>query len=103
MSGKSLDELRKSIQSADTRIVELLNERAALALEIGRKKADLGMEIYDPVQEEQVYGRLVQYNKGPLPASLRAAIFGPGVAASRYLQNTLPAALRPHEREGGAG
>ncbi|WP_367360446.1 type I 3-dehydroquinate dehydratase [Syntrophus buswellii] len=100
MSGKSLDELRKSIQSADTRIVELLNERAALALEIGRKKADLGMEIYDPVQEEQVYGRLVQYNKGPMPASILSAIFGHVVAASRYLQNTLTAALRPHEREG---
>jgi len=101
MSGQSLEKLRKSIQNTDTRIVELLNERAALALEIGRKKADLGMEIYDPVQEEQVYGRLAQYNNGPMPVSVLSAIFGQVVAASRYLQNTLMTALLPwHDREG---
>jgi len=101
MSGETLDVLRKSIQSTDNRIVELLNERAALALEIGRKKADLGMEIYDPVQEEQVYGRLAQFNSGPMPVSVLSAIFGQVVAASRYLQNTLMTALLPGpDREG---
>lgn len=101
MSGTSLEELRKSIQNADSRLVELLNERATLALEIGRKKADLGMEIYDPVQEDQVYGRLAQYNNGPMPVSVLSAIFGQVVAASRYLQNTLMTALLPwHDRQG---
>lgn len=93
MSGKSLEELRKSIQSTDNRIVELLNERASLALEIGRRKADLGMEIYDPVQEEQVYGRLAQYNTGPMPVSALSAIFGHVIAASRCLQNALMTTL----------
>lgn len=101
MSGRPLEELRKSIQSMDARIVELLNERATLTLEIGRKKADLGMEIYDPVQEEQVFGRLAQCNAGPMPVSVLSAIFGHVVAASRYLQNTLMTALlQSHNREG---
>lgn len=101
MSEPSLEELRKSIQSADSRIVELLNERATLALEIGRKKADLGMEIYDPLQEDQVYNRLAQYNNGPMPVSVLSAIFGQVVAASRSLQNTLMTALLPrHDRQG---
>ncbi|SEM15602.1 3-dehydroquinate dehydratase [Syntrophus gentianae] len=103
MSGQSLEELRESIQNTDTRIVDLLNERAALALEIGRKKADLGMEIYDPVQEEQVYGRLAQFNNGPMPVSILSAIFGQVVAASRYLQNTLMTALLPGQDWEGLG
>jgi 3-dehydroquinate dehydratase type I len=101
MTDQSLEVLRKSISDTDTRIVELLNERAALALEIGRMKAHLGMEIYDPVQEEQVYGRLAQLNNGPMPVSVLSAIFSQVVAASRYLQNTLTATLAPwHEKDG---
>ncbi|OPY16791.1 MAG: 3-dehydroquinate dehydratase [Syntrophus sp. PtaB.Bin075] len=103
MTGRSLDDLRKSIQNMDNRIVQLLNERAVLALEIGRTKADLGMEIYDPVQEEQVYSRLVHYNNGPMPVSVLSAIFGHVVAASRYLQNTLMTSLLPWQKREGLG
>lgn len=50
----TIDELRQRIDELDERLVELLNERAACALEIGKLKSDLGLEIYQPAREAEV-------------------------------------------------
>ena len=53
-----LEELRNKIKQADQELVRLLNQRAAIAKEIGRIKAGLGLEVYDPSQESKIYRRL---------------------------------------------
>ena len=50
----TIDELRRRIDELDERLVALLNERAACALEIGKLKHALGQEIYQPDREAEV-------------------------------------------------
>jgi chorismate mutase len=50
----TIDELRQRIDELDERLVELLTERANCALEIGKLKRTLGLEIYQPDREAHV-------------------------------------------------
>ena len=50
----TIDELRQQIDRLDEKLVELLTERANCALQIGKLKHDLGLEVYQPDREAQV-------------------------------------------------
>ena len=50
----TIDELRQRIDRLDEKLVELLTERANCALQIGRLKHDLGLEVYQPDREAEV-------------------------------------------------
>ena len=50
----TIDELRQRIDHLDERLVELLSERAHCALEIGKLKQALGLDVYQPDREKQV-------------------------------------------------
>jgi chorismate mutase len=50
----TIDELRERIDRLDERLVELLSERAHCALEIGRLKQSLGLDVYQPDREKDV-------------------------------------------------
>jgi chorismate mutase len=50
----TIDELRLRIDQLDERLVELLNERAQCALEIGQLKKTLGLDVYQPDREAAV-------------------------------------------------
>ncbi len=50
----SLEELRKKIDEADARIVELIAERVRIAEEIGREKSKQGKQIEDVAREKGV-------------------------------------------------
>ena len=67
-AGPSLDELRQGIDSVDTRIHELISERARLAQAVAVAKggAEGPVEYYRPEREAQVLRRVVERNKGPL-------------------------------------
>ncbi len=71
----SLLEHRKAIDRLDRRIIELLNERAGHAVEIGRIKHRLHQEIYAPHRERAVLQRVARLNKGPLPNESLKAIY----------------------------
>jgi chorismate mutase len=58
--------LRDGIDDIDCRIVELLNDRATLALEIRALKPAANLGLYDPKREEEIFARLAACNKGPL-------------------------------------
>lgn len=62
----SIEVLRARIDEIDTHIVELLNERAKLALEIRALKPQASMGLYDPKREEEIFARLAAANPGPL-------------------------------------
>ena len=58
--------LRRSIDDLDELLVRTLSARAACALEIGRQKKRLGLEIYQPAREAEVLTHVQQINPGPL-------------------------------------
>ena len=58
---------RKKIDELDRRLVEMLNQRARAAHEIGKLKRNVGMPIYEPDREQAVFGNVRKLNQGPLP------------------------------------
>ena len=63
---RELSALRLCIDSVDERIVQLLNERAALVQEVGRRKALDGTPVFAPSREQAVLSRVLSLNRGPL-------------------------------------
>lgn len=63
----NIEDLRKKIDELDERLVELLNERANCAQQIGKIKRGLQMPIYEPRREESVFANVRRSNRGPLP------------------------------------
>jgi chorismate mutase/prephenate dehydratase len=66
-------ELRAKIDTIDTELLRLLNERARVAMEIGVIKNREGLPIYSPEREDHVIRGLVERSDGPLtPEAIRA-------------------------------
>jgi chorismate mutase len=57
---------RKKIDEIDQKLVEILNQRAQAAQEIGRLKRDSAMPIYEPDRERVVLTQVQVANRGPL-------------------------------------
>jgi chorismate mutase-like protein len=74
----TIDELRRRIDQLDERLVELLNERANCALEIGKLKRTLGLEVYQPDREAEVLRHVQSHGKqtgSPLGGEAIARVF----------------------------
>jgi len=59
-SRERLEELRTRILEVDEALVDLIGERRALVLEIGRLKAALGLPVLDPAREAAVVRRAAE-------------------------------------------
>src|SRR5213595_2138010 len=57
---------RHKIDELDRRLVELLNERAQAAHEIGKLKRNTSMPIYEPDREKTILENVQRANQGPL-------------------------------------
>lgn len=89
---EALSELRKKIDELDARIVELLNARARIVVEVGRLKHQSGTPIYAPDREKIVLERIRQANKsvgGPLPDGCLEAIYRELMSGSFALEKPL--------------
>src|SRR5689334_19681515 len=58
---------RKKIDALDKQIIELLNERAKCAQEIGKLKRNTNLPIYEPEREKIIFRNVAAANRGPLP------------------------------------
>ena len=85
----SLAGLRGKIDRIDQELVDLMNQRAAIALEIGKLKDSSGMDAYSPAREEEVISRVLQLNKGPLAELSIRAVFRELISGSRALEKLL--------------
>ena len=85
----SLEELRKQINELDHRLVQLLNERARVVIEIGKLKNKTGKPIYSPDREKQVFARIAEANQGPLPDRCLVAIWRELMSGSFALERPL--------------
>ena len=85
----SIDDLRTRIDALDLRLVELLNQRAACALEIGEIKRALGLDIYQPDREAQVLQNVQQHATtigGPLGGDALTRLFERIIDEARRLE-----------------
>lgn len=62
-----IEDWRKKIDEIDLRLVEILNERAAAARQIGLIKRDTHLAVYEPGREKQIFENVRRANRGPLP------------------------------------
>jgi chorismate mutase/prephenate dehydratase len=83
-----LRRLRRRIDALDRRIVQLLNERARLAIAAGAAKAADGRgSARDSARERDVLERVVRENGGPLLESDLLALYRRLISATRRLQS----------------
>jgi len=85
----TLEELRKRIDEIDAQLVELLNERAHVVVEVGKLKAEGDTPIYSPDREKQVLAKIKDLNKGPLPDRCLLAIWREMMSGSFFLERSL--------------
>jgi chorismate mutase len=57
---------RKKIDEIDQKLVQILNQRAQAAQEIGRLKRKTSMPVYEPDRERIVLAQVQEQNHGPL-------------------------------------
>jgi chorismate mutase/prephenate dehydratase len=85
----SLEEIRKKIDEIDDEIIRLLNERAKIAIEIGKIKEQSNAHVYAPAREKQIMKQIFAKNRGPLKNDALKAIYKEIISASRSLEKPL--------------
>ena len=84
---RTLEELRDDIDRLDEVIVRLLNERARVAVEVGRLKKELNVAIYQPDREKQVLAHVRGVaSEGPLGPDAIARLFERIIDEARRLE-----------------
>jgi chorismate mutase/prephenate dehydratase len=86
---EQLKPLRDAIDAVDRRLVELLNERARLAQEVGRVKRDRAAPVYRPEREAEVLRRVAAISRGPLTEAALTGIYREVISACRALERPL--------------
>ena len=81
-----IEHCRKQIDALDEKLVELLNARAAQALEIGRLKDSIGLETYQPQREIAVLEQARSENRGPLDGGAITRLFERIIDENRRLE-----------------
>jgi len=81
-----LEKLRGQLDVLNMELLALLNKRAEITEEIGKVKAERGMEIYDPIRERQQLENLVDANEGPFGDDTIRHLFKQIFQASAGLQ-----------------
>ncbi len=85
-SQSRMAEIRLDIDELDQDILALLNQRAALSLEVGCIKAESRDIIFKPFREKDLLEHLAEKNPGPLPGEHLQAIYREILSSSRALQ-----------------
>ena len=88
----NLDEWRSRINNLDQEILNLLNQRGQVALQIGELKRQQELPYFVPERESQVLDRLVALNRGPLTTEAVRAIWREILSASLALEHALTVA-----------
>ncbi|HVZ93467.1 MAG TPA: prephenate dehydratase [Phycisphaerales bacterium] len=89
---RPLSELRAAIDSVDQRLIQLLNERARLVVEVGESKRESGAPIYAPHREAEVLQRVLAANQslgGLLPPRTIEAVYREIMSGSFALERPL--------------
>ncbi len=71
------------IRRIDKEVVDLLNKRSELALSLLQKEPITREALFDPHADDQLWAKLAELNKGPLPDSALRAIFREVLSATK--------------------
>jgi len=85
----SLEPLREKIDDLDAKIVDLLNARARVVVEIGKLKQQHNVAIYSPDREKMVLDKVRRLNHGPLPDRCLEAVYRELMSGSFALEKPL--------------
>src|SRR6478609_179737 len=86
---QSLEPLRHRIDELDGKIVDLLNARAEIVVEIGKLKQQHNTPIYSPDREKMVMEKVRRLNHGPLPDRCLEAVYRELMSGSFALEKPL--------------
>lgn len=89
----ALPALRKQIDTLDTQLIKLMNERAQVSIEIGKHKKDNNNGIYAPSREREVLERIRSLNNGPMTPQAFEAIYREIMSSSLSLEKPLQIAF----------
>jgi chorismate mutase/prephenate dehydratase len=89
---KELDKLRKKIDSIDAEVLDALNRRAEVVLEVARLKRNRKEKFYVPNREQEIIDRLKKLNKGPFPNDALRPVFREIMSASLSLEEPMKVA-----------
>ena len=92
MSTQDLQELRKKIDEIDNKLVDLLNERAKIVIEVGNIKKNENLEFRSPAREQEIIERLNARNTGPFPQDTLKKIYREILSSSLSLERPLKVA-----------
>ncbi|MHB1667551.1 prephenate dehydratase [Thiomonas sp.] len=81
-----LTPLRDRIDAIDRQLLELLNQRARHAQDIGQHKHRAGQPVFRPEREREVIAKVLQANAGPLLSDGVTAIWREIMSACRALE-----------------
>ncbi len=93
MAMKDLGGLRQKIDDIDNTILDLLNKRAEVVIEVGKAKAGESREFYVPSREKAIYERLTANNPGPFPSEAIRKVFREIISASLSLEQPMKVAF----------
>jgi chorismate mutase-like protein len=92
---RSLDALRREIDTVDDALHDLLMQRAALVAEIGALKSSERTTIFRPAREALLLRRLLARGEGKLPIAALVRIWSEIIAASALIQGGVTVAYCP--------
>jgi chorismate mutase/prephenate dehydratase len=84
-----IESLRQDINSLDRQIIQLLNDRCAVVVQVGEYKRSKGLPVYTPNREVEVLERVLKLNSGPLEDRSLEAIYRELMSGSFALQQPL--------------
>ncbi len=85
----NIKDIRKKIDEVDQKIIDLLNGRTQLVLEIGKLKSEGGQEAYAPDRESEIYKKIDEIAHGPLPKEALKSIYREVMSAALALERPL--------------
>jgi chorismate mutase/prephenate dehydratase len=88
-SSQDLENLRKKIDELDKKILELLNERGRIAIEISKLKQENSFNVYDPSREREIERNIKKINLGPLSTNSVISVFREIISGCRSLQHPI--------------
>jgi chorismate mutase/prephenate dehydratase len=91
ITAQQLEGLRQQIDAIDDQLLQLVNQRAAIARRIGEIKGD--GPVYRPEREAQVLRRMRDANPGPLPSEAVVGLYVEIISACRAAEAPIAVAF----------
>jgi chorismate mutase/prephenate dehydratase len=82
-----LSEYRQAIDDIDDQLLDMLNQRARMAIKIAQEKFDHRIAVAASNRENEIYKRLCEKNNGPLREQHVREIFAAIMSTSKNLQH----------------